>query len=85
MGISYTSRIEKDISITSSLTYFMKDNRYIPDMFDPREKGASEWRTFNAVRRDSGAYTVSTFRTPSPSTPRIIRYGDSQLLILKKA
>lgn len=63
----------------------MKENNYRPDMFEPREKGVSEWQTFNAVRRDSGAYTVSTFRTPAASTPRVIRYGDSQLLILKKA
>lgn len=57
----------------------------MPDMFgEPREKGQSEWQTFNAVHRDTGAYTVSTFRTPAPSTPKVIRFGDSRLLILKR-
>lgn len=61
-------------------------NNFLPDMFsEPREKGQSEWQTFNAVRRDSGAYTVSTFRTPAPSTPKIVRFGASRLLILKRA
>jgi hypothetical protein len=65
----------------------MTPNSHIPDMFgEPREKGVSEWQTFNAVRRDSGAYTVSAFRTPKPtSAPSIVRYGASRLLILKKA
>jgi hypothetical protein len=63
-------------------------NQFIPDMFgEPREKGQSEWQTFNAVRRDSGAYTVSSFRTPSPSTPKVVRFGrdSSRFLILKRA
>lgn len=56
------------------------------DFFDnPREKGQAEWKTFNPVQRDTGAYTVSTFRTPAPSAPRVIRFGPSRLLILKKA
>lgn len=58
------------------------------DMFsEPQEKGVSEWQTFNAVRRDSGAYTVSTFRTPAPSTPTVVRFGtnNSRFLILKRA
>mgnify|MGYP003394183222 CR=1 FL=1 len=69
------------------LTRLMTSHTYIPDMFEPREKGVSEWQTFNAVRRESGAYTVASFRAPvsSPTTPRIVRYGNSQLLILKKA
>jgi len=60
----------------------------MPDMFgEPREKGQSEWQTFNAVQRDTGAYTVSTFRTPAPSTPKIVRFGtnNARFLILKRA
>jgi len=56
------------------------------DMFNtPREKGHGEWQTFNAVRRETGAYTVSTFQSPASTTPRIIRYGGSKLLILRRA
>lgn len=60
----------------------------MPDMFgEPREKGQSEWQTFNAVQRDTGAYTVSTFRTPAPSTPKVVRFGvnNTRFLILKRA
>lgn len=60
----------------------------MPDMFgEPREKGQSEWQTFNAVQRDTGAYTVSTFRTPAPSTPKVVRFGanNARFLILKRA
>lgn len=54
---------------------------------EPREKGQSEWQTFNAVQRDTGAYTVSTFRTPAPSTPKVVRFGtnNARFLILKRA
>ncbi len=81
MGVPLCLGREKERHLLSN---YMEENTYVPDMFEPREKGISEWQTFNAVRRDSGAYTVSTFRTPPTSTPRVIRYGDSQLLILKK-
>jgi hypothetical protein len=55
------------------------------DMFSaPREKGQSEWQTFNAVHRDTGAYTVSAF--PALTKPKnIVRYNNSRLLILKRA
>ncbi|OGG58517.1 hypothetical protein A2765_02195 [Candidatus Kaiserbacteria bacterium RIFCSPHIGHO2_01_FULL_56_24] len=64
----------------------MKPDSRVPDMFGkPREKGVSEWQTFNAVRRDSGAYIISAFHMPRPtSAPSIVRYG-LRLLILKKA
>lgn len=61
----------------------MKHN-FLPVFGEPQEKGVSEWQTFNAVRRDTGAYTVSAF--PTPAKPKnIVRYKDSPLLILKRA
>ncbi len=47
------------------------------------EKGSSEWKVFNAVRGDIvDAYKVSM---PKLATPKIVRFGEGRLLILKQA
>lgn len=53
------------------------------------ERGRAEWSAFNVVREDHASpFQLSTRHGEDkhyPSTPKIVRFGNSRLLILKRA